>query len=84
MRELLFFDKMVTPSIITIVFWLLLIVAVFTGLGAIFGQPGGVTFMSFISGIFLIVAGCIGARIWCELLIVLFRMNEALQEMRNK
>jgi len=31
-----------------------------------------------------IVFGAIAARIWCELLIVLFRMNEALQEMRRK
>ena len=84
MKELLFFDKMVTPNIITIVFWLLLVVAVFSGLGAMFGQPGGMSFMSFITGIFMIVAGCVFARIWCELLIVLFRMNEALQEMRNK
>jgi hypothetical protein len=28
--------------------------------------------------------GAIGARIWCELLIVLFKMNEALQEIRRK
>ncbi len=75
MKELFFFDKMVTPKIITFVFWLLLVVAVFMGLGAIFGNPGGTTFMNFISGIFLIVAGSIFARIWCELLIVLFRMT---------
>ena len=84
MKELLYFDKMVTPNIITIVYWLLLLVAVISGLGTIFGQPGGVTFMSFIGGIFMAVAGSIFARIWCELLIVLFKMNDALQELRNK
>jgi len=35
-------------------------------------------------GILYAVGGAIGARIWCELLIVLFKMNEALQEIRSK
>ena len=28
--------------------------------------------------------GALGARIWCELLIVLFKMNEALQDIRQR
>lgn len=49
-----------------------------------FGGYGGVTFGKLIVGILYAVAGAVGARIWCELLIVLFKMNEALQELRNK
>ena len=39
---------------------------------------------SFDSPEFISVGGAIGARIWCELLIVLFKMNEALQDLRQK
>ena len=84
MKDVLFFDKMSTPKIITFIYWILLLVAVLGGLASMFGGYGGVTFGKLIVGILYAVAGAVGARIWCELLIVLFKMNEALQELRNK
>jgi hypothetical protein len=84
MREALFFDKMLTPKIITFVYWLLLAGAVIGGIGSMFGGYDGFGFGSFIRGIFIAAGGALFARIWCELLIVLFKMNEALQEMRGK
>lgn len=84
MKDILFFDKMITPKIITFIYWVLLLVAVLGGLASMFGGYGGVTFGKLIVGILYAVAGAVGARIWCELLIVLFKMNEALQELRNK
>jgi hypothetical protein len=35
-------------------------------------------------GIVNAVGVAVGARIWCELMIVAFKMNEALQELRQK
>ncbi|HUH37631.1 MAG TPA: DUF4282 domain-containing protein [Spongiibacteraceae bacterium] len=84
MKDILFFDNMLTPKIITFVYWLLLAGAVFGGLGSMFGGYEGFTFGGFLMGIVYIVAGAVGARIWCELLIVLFKMNEALQDLRKK
>ncbi len=84
MRDLFFLDRMITPTIITFIYWLVLLAAVIGGLGTMFGGMGGSGFVSFLMGILVIVLGAIGARIWCELLIVLFRMNEALQEIRRK
>ena len=45
-----------------------------------FAKYGG----GFISGLAIIVGGAIGARIWCELLIVLFKIHENLQKIANK
>jgi hypothetical protein len=75
---------MITPTIITFIYWLALLAAVIAGLGTMFGGMGGSGFLGFLMGILVIVFGVIAARIWCELLIVLFRMNEALQEIRRK
>lgn len=84
MREdILYFNKMLTPKIITLVYWLALIGVVVAGLGTMFGGFGGFSFGKFLTGLFIIVAGALGTRIWCELLIVLFKMNEALQEIRD-
>jgi len=84
MKDVLFFDSMLTPKIITFVYWLLLLMAVVGGLSSMFGGYGGFTFGKFFMGLLYAVGGAIAARIWCELLIVLFKINEALQELRHK
>ena len=76
-KDLLFFDKMLTSQIILVVYWLLVLSA---GLGGLTLIVSG----SLIGGIVSAVGGAIGARIMCELLIVVFKMNEALQAIRNK
>lgn len=80
MRDVLFFDSMLTPKIITLVYWLLLIVVLFSGIGMMIA--GG--FGSFIMGLFTLLAGAVGARIWCELLIVLFKINENMKKVADK
>ncbi len=84
MKDMLFFDKMITTKIITFIYWLLLLSALFGGLSTMFGGYQGFTFGKFFLGLLLMAGGAIGARIWCELLIVLFKMNEALQAIKNK
>ncbi|MGA7948864.1 MAG: DUF4282 domain-containing protein [Thiobacillaceae bacterium] len=84
MKDVLFFDNMLTPKIITFVYWILLFAAVVVGLGSMFGGFGGFSIGRFFMGLLYAIGGAIAARIWCELLIVLFKMNEALQELRHK
>lgn len=76
-KDLLFFDKMLTSQIILVVYWLLLLSAGLAGLTLIVSG-------SFVGGVASAVGGAVGARIMCELLIVVFKMNEALQAIRNK
>jgi len=92
MKDFLNFDNMLTPKLIVILYYLgligLAIAAVFYVLG------GGVLAVytgNFLHGVGVILAGAVaivvGAlwlRVVCELMIVLFKMNEALQEMRKK
>ncbi|MBI3546659.1 MAG: DUF4282 domain-containing protein [Gammaproteobacteria bacterium] len=72
MHFLLAFDRLITPAIIHFVYWLGITVAVLAGLGSIFG--GG----SILKGLFVIVVGPIIVRVGCEVLVVLFRINENL------
>jgi len=84
MKQVLFFDSMLTPKIITAVYWLGLVGLFIGGIVSMFGGYEGFTFAKFMTGLFVMVGGAVGLRIWCELLIVMFKMNEALQGMRNK
>ena len=83
MKNLFFFDSMITPKIITFIYWLLLLSAVVSGLSFMFGGYSWMTFGSFIGGLLIVAGGALGARVWCELLIVLFKINSNLQKLSD-
>ncbi len=77
MRDLLYLDNMLVPKVITFFYWVLLLVAAVSGIGTM--VAGG-----FITGLMVIAGGMFAARVWSELIVVLFKINEALQEIRKK
>lgn len=76
-KDVLYFDSMLTPKIITFVYWLLLLFVVIGAAGMI--VTGGV-----VHGLILFFSGVVGTRIWCELMIVLFKINENIQKLADK
>ncbi len=80
MKDVFFFDSMLTPKIIIFIYWLGLISVVVGAIGSMFSGYGG----GFWSGLGILLFGLIGTRIWCELLIVLFKINENLQKIANR
>jgi hypothetical protein len=83
MKSLFFFDAMITPRIITFIYWLLLFVALVGGVGALFSF-GRLSFSGFATGLAIIAGGALGARVWCELLMVLFKINEHTRKMAER
>jgi hypothetical protein len=48
---------------------------------------GGLIYMfsqNFFIGLIALVCGVVAVRIWCELAIIFFKMNEALQAIRDR
>jgi len=85
MNDFLKFRKMITPAIIQVLFWVGAGISVLAGLimmGTAFGRyvPTGATFFG---GLLTLVLGPIVVRIYCEILILFFRMNETLTEIKN-
>lgn len=83
-KDFLFFDKMITPKIITFVYWFILFFAVLAGLNTMFKGYEGITFEKFLLGLLVIVGVGVGARIYAELLIVLFKINENTKKIADK
>ena len=83
MRSVLTFESMITPKIITFVYWLLLLGVAVGGVGAMLSF-GRVSFASFSTGLLVMAGGALAARIWCELLIVLFKINEHMQTVSKR
>lgn len=84
MKDFLYFNSMLTPKIITFVYWLLLFLVVVSGIGAMFKGYSGFTFAKFLLGIGTIVVGALAVRIWCELTIVWFKIYENVKKMAEK
>lgn len=79
-RKILFFDDMLTPSLIRVVYWLGLLSVAWTGLGKMFSHG----FFGFFEGIVYIVIGVIVLRVISELVMLLFKINENIETMVGK
>lgn len=81
MGRFLFFDEMLTPKIITLIYWLMIIGVVITSVAHMFGrgQDDG-----FLFGLLYLLVGVVGARIWCELMIVIFKIHENLRTLAER
>lgn len=93
MQKYINFDSMITPTIIKILFWigvglsaLFGIITFFSGIGQMFSYYGSgfLGFVTMIMGLVIIVVGSIVTRIYCELLIVVFKMHESLTSINEK
>lgn len=89
MGDYLTFKKMITPIIIQVLFWLAAVVIVLAGLLSIFGGLVTMTKGSFqvglgigqaVAGFIILIFGPIVVRIYAEILVVIFRINETLTE----
>ena len=76
MNDILTFKKMITPVIIQIIFLIGCLGAVGYGIGMI-GS-------SVLFGLFSMAGGILVVRVYCELMILLFRINDNLEAIREK
>ena len=76
MKDMFVFDAMLTPKIITFVYWLFLALSVISGLTTMFSG-------SVLMGLGIIVGGSILSRIYCELMIVLFKIHENIKKLAD-
>lgn len=83
MKQVFIFDSMITPKLVTVLYWLLLISALVSGGRYMFPEHLGFSGQSFLMGLFTMIGGVIGARILCELMIVIFKINSNLQTIKD-
>jgi len=85
MNDFLSFRRMITPIFIQILFWIgaglciiLGIAMIASGAGSRFGGGG----MQVLAGVLMLLVGPLLVRVNCEILIVFFRMNDTLTDIR--
>ena len=75
MNDILMFRKMVTPILIQIVFWVVTIASILSGVKLLADQNP--------VGLAIIILGPLGARVYAEMLIVIFKINETVTEIKR-
>jgi hypothetical protein len=82
MNDFFAFRTMITPVIIQIIFWVGVALCILFGIGFIIG---GITADArfAVIGFITLILGPILVRIYCEILIIFFRINETLTEIKH-
>jgi hypothetical protein len=79
MNDYLSFRRFITPAFIQVFFWLGVVAVVLTALASMFrGDAAGL-----FGGLAMLVFGVVFVRIYCELLILLFRIYDELVAIRG-
>lgn len=85
-KEMTRFNKFLTPSLITVIYWIGIIGIVISSIGTVltaFSFAGGGV-PQVLSGIFLLFAGLIFWRVICEGIMLSFRIYDRLTEIKDR
>ena len=78
------FDKMITPIFIKVAFWLGIIGSILGGIGLIISgiASSNLGFIQIIAGLLVFIIGPLIVRVYCELLIILFKIHESMHDVK--
>jgi hypothetical protein len=83
MKDFFSFRTMITPIIIQIIFWVGVALCVIFGIGYMFIGARYYGSAAPLYGIMILIFGPLAVRIYCEILIIFFRINETLTEIKH-
>jgi Domain of unknown function (DUF4282) len=90
LRDLFQWERFITPSIIKIFYWLVVVLALLVGVAGVLSGLAQM-FLSPLSGLVAVIGSLIGmligvifARIVAEYVLIMFRINEHLGAIRNR
>ena len=90
LRDLVQWDRFITPTIIKTFYWLVIVLVVLFGISGVFAGLASMAISPFsgviavVSSLAGIVVGVIFARIGAELVLIVFRINEHLGAIREQ
>ncbi len=85
-KDFLSFNKMISSTIVTVIYYINVAGAILWGIGFIIAGATGNGYGAggkIFTGIMLIILGPLFVRIFCEMLIVVFKINDTLTDIKN-
>ncbi len=74
-NEYVNFRKMITPTLIQGLFWIVVVICVAAGVFRLTSEP--------VTGISLIIFGPLVARVYAEILLIMFKIHERLGDIQS-
>ena len=81
LRDFLQFRRMIMPVLIQIIYWIASFAAVVYGLYLLFSGEG---MEGRLTGLAFLIFGPLALRLYAEVLLVIFRINDTLTDIRNQ
>ena len=78
MQDFLSFRKMITPTLAIVLFWVGVVVCVVMGIAFLTAGGAGLH-----AGLALLLLGPLLVRVYCEILVLVFRVYEVLVDIRG-
>ena len=72
MKNIFFFDSLITPKILVVIYWLCLLSVLISSVTTMYVG-------SFLLGLLALIFGCLGTRVCFELVMIAFKNNEYLR-----
>ncbi|OCG07815.1 hypothetical protein A9G13_06265 [Gilliamella sp. wkB178] len=88
-KDFFFFNKLLTPVFITIIYWVVIALVIISGLSIILGSFAlfhysfSMGMIAFFSGIFTIIGGLVSTRIVFEIICILFNINRNIEKIAS-
>ncbi|MEK6536939.1 MAG: DUF4282 domain-containing protein [Actinomycetota bacterium] len=79
MKDFLTFRRMLMPILIQILFWIGVVIVIIAGLVILVTSKGDAKW----GGLVMIILGPLGVRLYAEMLIVIFKINDTLSEVKQ-
>ena len=81
--NILNFDVMISAKLIKLIYFISLVVTVIGGIVTMFSRNPFTGSSNFFLGLVILVLGPIGIRVWAELMIVIFNINDNLAKIKD-
>lgn len=81
--NILNFDVMISTKLIKLLYFILLVVVVISAITTMLSRNPFTGTSNFVWGLLILILGPIGVRVWAELMIVIFNINDNLAKIKD-
>jgi hypothetical protein len=81
--NILNFDVMISAKLIKLLYFIMLVVVIIGGIAGLFSRNPFTGSSNFVGGLLTLILGPIAVRVWAELMVVVFNINDNLAKIKD-
>jgi hypothetical protein len=81
--NILNFDVMISAKLIKLLYFIMLVVVIIGGIAGLFTRNPFTGSSNFVGGLLMLILGPIAVRVWAELMVVVFNINDNIAKIKD-